>query len=55
MSKKMRNEQMCLRKKLFWTAYKAQSRADKIAKKHGVQMRVYHCPYCYQYHLTSRV
>lgn len=50
----LRNEKMCLRKRLFWSAGDAQRRADTIGRS-GTAMRVYHCPNCRMYHLTSRM
>ncbi len=50
----MRNERMCLRKRLFWTQGAAEGRAMVIAESGGPKMRAYRCPNCLQFHLTAR-
>jgi hypothetical protein len=50
---KLRNETMCLRKKVFWSGFAARYRAQSITKG-GTPMRAYHCPNCYQWHLTRQ-
>lgn len=50
----LKNEKMCLRKKLFWDEGRARSRAEAITRS-GVPMRAYRCPNCLQWHLTRQV
>lgn len=50
---KYRNERMCLRKAVFWTALAARFRAQELSRK-GTPMRAYRCPNCLQWHLTGR-
>jgi hypothetical protein len=50
----LRNERMCLRKRIFWSEFSATTRAKRITDS-GVPMRAYHCPNCYQWHLTRNV
>jgi len=45
---KLKMHNMCLRKKMFWTQFDADRRAKKIG------LRAYHCPNCFQFHLTSK-
>jgi hypothetical protein len=52
--KKLYWEQMCLRKRVFWTEFGATKRAANITKS-GTPMRVYRCPNCFQWHLTSDI
>ena len=54
MTKQQRNEQMCLRKKVFWDRGSAERRATAIERT-GTPMRAYRCPNCLQWHLTSLV
>ncbi len=49
----LRNERMCLRKRIFWSSFSAKSRAQQITKS-GTPMRAYHCPNCLQWHLTRQ-
>jgi len=44
---------MCLRKTSFATEQAAAKRATEITAE-GTPMRVYHCPHCHAWHLTSR-
>lgn len=48
-------DRMCHRKHRFWTATKAKQIAERCAKKRGVRLRIYQCPFCLGYHLTSMV
>lgn len=44
-------DRMCMGKKAYLTA----ERAGSAAKSRGVDgLRIYQCPYCGQFHLTSR-
>lgn len=47
------NEKMCLRKKVYWSEFAAQSAARTILKHKKVIMRTYKCPNCLQYHLSK--
>lgn len=47
----MRNERMCLRKRVFWSEFGAQARARVITES-GTPMRSYRCPNCLQWHLS---
>ena len=52
-----RSEKMCLRKRIFWTAWSAERRAKTINEegpKGGGEMRSYQCPNCLQWHLTRK-
>jgi hypothetical protein len=40
-------------KRLYATHAEAQESADYVWRKRGVRLRVYSCPYCAGYHLTS--
>lgn len=51
----LKNEKMCRSKRLYWSEGAARSVADRATAKRGVALRVYKCPYCFQYHLTSKV
>jgi hypothetical protein len=53
-TKQLHWEQMCLRKRIFWTEFGATKRAEKITES-GTPMRAYQCPNCLQWHLTSDV
>ncbi len=44
---------MCMRKATFLTEEAALTRADEITAT-GTPMRVYTCPHCYSFHLTSK-
>lgn len=52
-SKKREEDKGCRRKKTFYTSKAAYKSAHMISK-HGVVMRVYKCPFCKHYHLTSK-
>lgn len=45
---------MCLNKSSYYTS----KEANKVARKRSLEinkvLRVYHCPYCNKYHLTSK-
>lgn len=45
----------CFIKKRFETLALANRRAEQIAKCSGKIMRVYQCPKCRKFHLTSKV
>ncbi len=49
----LRNEAQCGKKTSYFSQSTAQLVADKAKRKRGVVLRVYNCPYCYQYHLTK--
>lgn len=49
----LKNERMCLRKRVFWSAFGATTRARQITEA-GTPMRAYRCPNCYQWHLARQ-
>lgn len=46
---------MCLKKKTYPTWEAACKVAEKVFLERGVKLRVYFCPLCHKYHLTSRL
>lgn len=48
-------ERMCLGKKVYRTIQHAENTCKNANKHRGVQLRVYSCPCCGGFHLTSRV
>lgn len=46
---------MCLKKKFYPSWDSACKVADKVLSERGVKLRVYYCPLCHRYHLTSRL
>lgn len=51
----MSRESECLRKRSYRTARSAVLTAQKAFERRGVELRVYHCPHCGQFHLTKRL
>ena len=45
---------MCLHKRKYKTQNKASEYAKKFTEKSGVEHRVYLCPLCLYYHLTTK-
>lgn len=43
----------CLRKRVYRTYNYALSEAERLGKQNGVELFVYWCPYCHNYHLTK--
>jgi hypothetical protein len=48
-------EKACFRKRLYPTEEEAKKGLDWVSRKRGVDVRMYRCPTCHGYHLTSRV
>jgi hypothetical protein len=52
----MSSKHICVTKTQFYSESTAQFRADDINFDHGYEkFRVYKCPYCNFYHLTSKI
>lgn len=46
---------MCKRKRRYSDEYEAQRTGKSRSMKIGVILRVYECPFCGGYHLTSKI
>lgn len=49
----LRNESQCLKKRSYVSATEAHRVVEKAAKR-GTPLRVYRCPNCKWYHVTSK-
>ncbi len=50
----MKNDRQCFRKKSYFSHTEAFSVAEKCKRKRKVELRVYKCPNCLQYHLSHK-
>ena len=46
--------QMCHRKRRYWTEYEALRKARKCERKRKMPLKVYLCPFCLGWHLAKR-
>ena len=51
----MNKEKMCLNKRLYITKEEAQKAFKRYTKKYKKPLRIYKCPICKGYHLTSKI
>jgi len=51
-SRSLKNYKMCLRKVLYWSEIAAQIAANRITSQ-GHPMKIYQCPNCGNWHITS--
>lgn len=45
---------MCLSKEIYFSKEKAEANVKIFSRLRKVKLRVYKCPYCKGYHLTSK-
>ena len=50
----MKIDKMCLSKEIYFSKEKAEANAKIFSRLRKVELRVYKCPYCKGYHLTSK-